>query len=298
LTAEIALNYVELCAARTELALTRANLAVQKDTLDIVHARASSELATDFDVARAESQVATTRALLPELEVRASEALHRIGVLVGKEPNALARELAGAAAIPTAPVVGAVGVPSDLLRRRADVRRAERELAQAAALTAQATAELFPRLSLSAALGVQSSSLSRIFDGDSGTFSVGPSLTAPIFASGALRANVRAQGAREEQALALYEQAALVALLEVEDALVAQDRERVRLASLQEAHAAARRALEISRALNSEGLVDFFEVLDAQRAALVTETAVAQSEAALCADTIALYKALGGGWQE
>jgi len=298
LYAELARNYVELRAARNEADLTRANLALQQDTLDLVRVRATSEMASGFDVARSETQVATTRALLPQLEVRASEALHRIGVLLGAEPNALAAELSSTAPIPESPPVRATGVPADLLRRRADIRRAERELAQATALTAQAVAELFPRLSLSAAFGVQSNSLSHLFDGDSGTFSVGPSVIAPIFNSGALRANVRVQDARQEQALVRYESTALVALREVEDALVASDRERTRLASLREAFDAAKRALELARALNREGMVDFFEVLDAQRAALSAESAVTQSEAALCSDTIAVYKALGGGWEE
>lgn len=298
LYAELARNYVELRAAQKETLLTRANLAVQQDTLDLVRVRAHSEMASEFDVARAEGQVATTRALLPQLEVRASEALHRISVLLGAEPNALASELSTPGPIPEAPAVTDTGIPSELLRRRPDIRRAERELAQAAALTAEATAELFPNLSLSGSLGVQSNSLAHLFDSDSGTFSVGPSLTAPIFNSGALRANVRAQGARQEQALVRYQESALVALREVEDALVASDRERTRLASLREALDAAKRALQLSRDLNREGMVDFFDVLDSQRVALSAESAVAQSEGALCADAIAVYKALGGGWEE
>ena len=298
LHAELARNYVELRAAQKEFALTKANLAVQQDTLDLVRVRAKSEMGSEFDVARAEGQAASTRALLPQLEVRASDASHRIAVLLGSEPNSLASELSASAPIPAAPIVRDTGVPADLLRRRPDIRRAERELAQAAALSAEATAQLYPSLSLSGALGVQSNSLAHLFDGDSGTFVVSPTLTAPIFNSGALRANIRAQGARQEQALMRYEQVILVALREVEDGLVASDRERTRLASLREAFDASKRALELSRALNKEGMVDFFEVLDAQRAALAAESAVAQSEGALCANTIAVYKALGGGWED
>ena len=297
LCAEVAFNYVELRAAQREESLTRANLAAQEDTLGLVRARARAQMSSDFDVARAEGQAATTRALMPQFEVRASQAIHRIGVLLGVEPNALAPELSTPAPIPASPPVAATGIPSDLLRRRADMRRAERELAQAAALTAQATAELFPRLSLSAALGLEADSLGKLFEDGSGTFVVSPNLSAPLFNSGALRAAVRVQGARQEQALALYEQSALVALREVEDALVAQDRERTRLEALREAFAAADTALELSREMNREGLADFFEVLAAQRDALNAESAVARSEAELCAGTIAVYKALGGGWE-
>jgi len=297
LCAEVALNYVELRSAQREQALTQANLEAQEDTLGLVRVRARAQLSSEFDVARAEGQAATTRALMPQFEVRISQAIHRIGVLLGVEPNALAGELSVPGPIPASPAVAATGVPAQLLRRRADVRRAERELAQAAALTAQATAELFPRLSLSAALGLEADSLGKLFEDGSGSFVVSPNLSAPLFNSGRLRASVRVQGARQEQALALYEQSALLALREVEDALVAQDRERTRLAALREAFAAAGTALELSREMNREGLADFFEVLAAQRDALGAESAVARSEAELCAGTIAVYKALGGGWE-
>lgn len=297
LFAEVARNYVELRATQRELELTRSNLATQQDTLDLVGVRARAGMATDFDVARAQTQVANTRSFIPQLEAREAQASFRIAVLLGQEPHAVERELSSVQPIPLAPPVTALGVPSSLLRRRADVRQAERELAQAAALSAQASAALFPQVSISASLGVAADTFSGLFDDGSSVVAISPSLSAPIFNSGALRAQVRAQGALQAQALARYQQAALVALREVEEGLVATDRERVRLESLREALASSRRALDLARELNSRGLVDFFEVLAAQGAAFAAESNVAQSEGLVCTNSIALYKALGGGWE-
>ena len=298
IVAEIGRSYVELRAAQQAIDLTRANLEAQEETLELVRVRARAELASDLDVARAEGQAATTRALLPQLEMRQSEALHRLAVLQGNSPSDRDGALATRAAIPKAPILIHTGTPADLIRRRPDVRRAERELARAAALSAQATAELFPSISLTAAIGLQANTFAKLLDGDSTTFSVGPSLTAPIFHSGALRANVRAQGARQQQAMDAYELAALNALREVEDALVGVDRERVRMNSLGAAVVAGQRALELARLLNREGLADFFDVLDAQRTVLAAQLALSESEARHCTAAIALYKASGVGWRK
>ena len=298
LCAEVARQYVELRAAQEAAALTRANLEAQLSTVELVGVRARAQMASDLDLARAEAQAASTRALLPQLEARASAARHGLAVLLGLAPGALNVELASAAEVPEAPVMDAAGVPADLLLRRPDLRGAERELAGAAALSSEARAELFPRISLGAALGLQANRVGDLLDGDSKTFSVGPGLFAPLFQSGALRANVRAQDARAAQARLRYEQAVLNALREVEDALVAADRERARQASLAEALAASRRALGLAQDMQRTGLADFFDVLEAQRTALTAETALAESRGRLCTNTLLLYKALGGGWSE
>jgi NodT family efflux transporter outer membrane factor (OMF) lipoprotein len=297
LFAEVARNYVELREAQQQLVLTNSNLALQQDTFELIGVRSRAGFATDFDVARAQAQVANTRAILPQLGLREIQARHRLSVLLGLGPHALDEELQPVAQVPSAPPIAETGVPSDLLRRRADVRRAERELARAAALSAQSTAALFPKLSLSAGLGLDAKSFSKLFDDGSGAFAVSPSLSAPIFNSGALRANVRAQGAAQEAALARYQQTALTALREVEDALAAADRERTRLVALREALESSRYALGLSRELFTRGLADFFEVLAAQTVALEAEGSVVRSEAALATSAIALYKALGGGWE-
>src|SRR5439155_353327 len=176
-------------------------------------------------------------------------------------------------------------------------RRAERQLAQQSELTSAATADLCPRLSLGASLGEQSQHLSDLFKGDSTAWSVGGSLVAPIFNGGALRAAVRVQDARQEQALYAYEKTVLQALADVEDALSNIARERERARALTSAVAANRRAVELSNDVYKQGLKSFYEVLDAQRALFLAESDLARSQTTLAEQSVALYKALGGGWE-
>ena len=293
---EVARAYVELRGLQRQLALTRANLALQEDTLALTEVRFRGGFAPELDVARSSALVATTRAQIPSLDAQALAAVHRIGVLLGEPPEALRAELADAAPIPVAPAEVALGVPGDVLRRRPDVARAERELARAASLSAQATADLYPRFVIGASYGRQSLEGGDLFDAASEAWSVGPSLVAPLFRGGALRARVRAADARVDQAAAAYEAAVLEALREVEDALAAVRRERARLAELERAVESNRRAAELATDLQARGLVDFFEVLDAQRQQLAAETELARSETALSTQAVALYKALAGGW--
>lgn len=300
LLGEVAREYVELRGSQRQSAILRANVDAQRQSLDLTRARFEAGLSTELDVARSQTLLSNTQALIPSLEARTSGGIHRLSVLLGAAPATLSAELA-----PTAPVpqVGAAltdfaaGLPSDLLRRRPDVRRAERELAQAAALTAEATANLYPKLTLGASLGLTSGQSNTLFEGDSKSWSIGGSLFAPIFAGDRLRAAVRVQDARQEQALVRYQQTILAALEEVENSLVNVARERERRASLAQALDASRRALELASDLHLRGLVDFFEVLDATRSNLLAESEVARSDTALASDTVALYKSLGGGWE-
>lgn len=294
LLAEVAREYVALRGAQRELAILRQNLATQRDTLDLTRARESAGLAPALDVARSEAQVETTAATVPALEASARASIHRLAVLAGEFPGGLATELAAEAPIPVAPVEVAVGLPLDVVRRRPDVRGAERELARETALAAQATAELYPRLTLSASFGQEARTASDLFDASSNAWSIGGGLLAPLFRGGALRANLRAQEARRAQAALRWKGVVLDALREVEDALANVARERERAARLASAVDAGRRAHVLARDLNAQGLVDFFDVLDAQRALLASESELARSQEAVTAQTIALYKALGG----
>lgn len=251
-------------------------------------------MSPELDVARSLAQVETTAAAIPAFESAASSAVHRLSVLLGALPGELVGELATAAPIPLAPQDIGVGLPLEVVRRRPDVRRAERELARETALTAQATAELYPRLTLSASLGQEARQMSDLFDASTNAWSVGGGLLAPLFQGGTLRANLRAQESRQAQAALAWKGTVLNALREVEDALVGIAREREREARLASAVAASQRALALSRDLNTQGLVDFFDVLDVQRAVLVSESELVVSRAALTASTVALYKALGG----
>jgi multidrug efflux system outer membrane protein len=297
LLGDVAREYVDLRGTQRLLAVTQGNADVQRQWLDLIRAQSAAGLATDLDIARAEALLASTTAQIPALESARAASVHRLALLLGETPGALDAELAETRPIPVPPDTLAVGLPADLVRRRPDVRSAERQIAQAAALSAEATSNLFPRLTLSGTFGVQSRSTGNLLDGASQTWSIGPSLLAPIFAGGRLRANVRAQDAREQQAVIRYEKTVLQALTEVEDALVAATRGRERVKSLESGLASSRRALDLAWQLHQRGLADYFQVLDAQRTQLSAESDLARGVTDLSSQTVALYKALGGGWE-
>jgi len=190
-----------------------------------------------------------------------------------------------------------VGLPSELLRRRPDVRRAERQLAAATARIGVQTAELFPRFSLTGAAGLQSISASDWFTGGSKFWSAGPTVQWRVFDAGRIRANIRVQTAKQEEALAAYEKAVLISLQDVENALVAYAQEQVRSRSLKDEADAEQRAVELANELYTKGLADFLNVLDAQRSLYQAQDRLVQSQKAVSQNLVALYKALGGGWE-
>lgn len=294
LLGEVAREYVSLRGAQREVAIVRSNLVLQRDTYELTRGREQAGFVPALDVARSLAQVEDTAASIPALEADARASIHRLGVLVGDGPGALASELEVAAPIPLAPAEIAVGVPLDVVRRRPDVRRAERELARETALTAQATAELYPRLILSGGIGQQSQKLSELFESGNTAWSLGAGLLAPIFRGGTLRANVRAQEARREQAAISWKATVLEALREVEDALSQLAGEREREQRLTASVAASRRAVELAGDLNTQGLADFFQVIEAQRTLLAAESQLARSQTEVTARTVVLYKSLGG----
>jgi NodT family efflux transporter outer membrane factor (OMF) lipoprotein len=297
LLGDVAGNYIDLRGFQRRIAVARANLNAQQDTLDLTKVRFRAGLASYLDVAQAEAQVNTTAAQIPTLERSLKQAAHRLAVLLGLEPGALWTELSGDAPIPALPPEVLVGLPSELLRRRPDIRRAERQLASATAGTGAATADLYPRFFLTGLAGLQSISTSDWFTGGSRFWSVGPTISWPVFTAGRIRANIEVRSAQQEQALIQYEQAILTALEDVEDALVSYSTEQARHRSLVEAVAANRLAVEMSNELYLKGLQDFLSVLDSQRSLFTSESDLAQSEAAMASNLVALYKALGGGWE-
>jgi outer membrane protein TolC len=238
---------------------------------------------------------------VPALQSGVRTAENRLAVLVGVAPGGLAEELGAelgeARPIPVPPSEVAVGAPADLLRRRADVRRAERELAAETARIGVARAELLPRLTLGGSLGVESEGTGDLFERDSGVFGIGPSLRWNLFDGGRLRRLVEARDARARQALVRWERTVLVALEEAENAMTAFVRERSRRLSLVLASTQARRAVALARTQYREGLTDFQAVVDTERTVASLEDELAQSEAAIATSAIALYKALGGGWE-
>jgi NodT family efflux transporter outer membrane factor (OMF) lipoprotein len=297
LLAELARAYIELRAAQRQWTLTQDGIRSQEDTLALTRARFQAGVTGELDVAQAEAQVASTRASLPPLEAEAERAMHRLAVLTGLAPRALVDELRAEAPIPAPPSELALGLPSQLLRRRPDVRRAERSLHAATARIGAAKADLLPRLTLTGAFGFESDKLSNLGRWDSRVWSWGPRLRWPIFAAGSIAANIEVQNARQEEALQAYERAVLIALEDVENAVVNHQKERRRLDDLVAAVAASRRALAMARELYTKGLIDFLNVLQAERSVLDLEVRLAQSQSQLASAAVALYKALGGGWE-
>jgi NodT family efflux transporter outer membrane factor (OMF) lipoprotein len=297
LVADVARVYTELRGAQRRLRILDDVLLSQRDTLDIVKARFEAGLVAALDVSFAEGFLAATESRRPVLERSIQASIHRLGVLLGREPTSLLRELEPVGEIPLVPPEIPASLPSELLSRRPDLRRAERELAAATARIGVARADLFPRFSITGSFGRLSDDPSELARGSSDFWSIVPGFRWPVLSGGRIRANVRVQEARAEQALLRYRSAVLTALEEVENALSAYTRERRREKSLEQAVLANRRALELARQRYVSGLESFLSVLDAERSLDASEDAWVESQTSSVVALIALYKSLGGGWQ-
>ncbi|MDQ7838975.1 MAG: efflux transporter outer membrane subunit [Thermodesulfobacteriota bacterium] len=297
LLAEVARNYLEVRGNQHRLAIARQNIQAQRQVVELTHGRFEAGIGSALDIAQAEGQLANTEAREPALESSIRQAIHRLGVLLGQEPGALLAELLKEAPIPTTPPEVPVGLPSQLLLRRPDIRRAERELASATARIGVATADLFPRFSLTGLAGFQSTNLTDLFGSGSGYWILGPTVRWPIFNAGRIRANIEVQNALQEQALIRYEKTILNSLEEVENALVAYSKEQLSRRALAEAVDSSRKAADIANELYTKGLVNFLDVLDGERSLYQSEDQLAQSDQRIATDLIALFKALGGGWE-
>jgi NodT family efflux transporter outer membrane factor (OMF) lipoprotein len=299
LAGEVGTNYLNLRGFQQQIAIARKNLAAQKKTADITHRRFEAGFVSRLDVANADAQVATTEAQIPILEASARSAIYSLGVLLGQEPAALAKELSQESPIPLTPPEVPVGLPSDLVRRRPDIRRAEAQVHAANARIGVATADLFPRFFLTGSVGLSSADLTRLGNLSTSKFwSLGPSVTWPVFAGGRIRANIEVQNALQEQALIAYQKTVLTALQDVETALVVYTKEQEHQKALATAVSSNRQAVDLAMRLYVAGKTDFLNVLNAQRSLFATEDALTQSTRTLGTNLIALYKALGGGWEK
>jgi multidrug efflux system outer membrane protein len=296
LLGDVARSYLELRGAQEQLRILEKTVRSESDTLELAKARFEAGLGTDLDVARAEGLLQATEAERPVLERRARQAVYRLGVLLGKQPGALASELETPRAIPPVPPEVPLTLPSELLSRRPDLRRAERELAAATARVGVARADLFPRFSIVGSFGRLSEDAGDLTSGASQFWRVIPAVRWPIFSGGRIRANIRVQDARQEQALRQYEKSILTSLEEVENALSAHARERARQESLRASVASNRRALDLATDRYTSGLESFLSVLDAQRSVYAAEDQLVQSERNVAVNLVAVYKTLGGGW--
>jgi NodT family efflux transporter outer membrane factor (OMF) lipoprotein len=297
LTSEVALNYLDLRGFQRQIAIARQNLAAQEDTARLVRRRQEGGFIRRLDVANTDAQVASTRSQIPRLEQAERQTIYNIALLLGLEPSALIAELERDAAIPPSPAEVPVGLPSDLLRRRPDIRRAEANLHAATARVGVATADLFPRFSLTGSLGTSGANARSLGNASSAFWSIGPSISWPIFSAGSIRANIRVQNESQNQAAIFYEQSVLTALRDVESSLVAYAREQQRRVSLREAVDINRERVQMAQKLYAGGETDSLNVLDAQRSLLAVEDALVQSDVAVASNLVFLYKAMGGGWE-
>lgn len=303
LLAEIARDYVAARALGRRILIAKANLRDQSNSLTLTQQRFQMGFAPELDVFQARSLLASTQSQVPMLENEQEEAIHRLGVLLGREPEAFKAMLSDVAPIPGGGDPDAIavripaGLPSDLLRRRPDIRGAEREIAAATARVGVATADLFPKFYITGTAGLESISTSDFFFATSRMWTVGPSMTWRIFSAGRIRATIAARNAQEEQALYNYRKTVLCALAEVEDALVAYGKERTRHEALLTSAQAFKQSAMLARERYEEGYSSYINVLEAQRSLYTAQDAVAQSDQQLVDYLIGFYKALGGGWQ-
>ena len=288
--AEVALNYVELRTFQQRHMIAVRNLENQEEALEIVRAQVTAGATSGLDLEQATSNVAATQAQLPSLHQNISRAQNRLSVLLGETPGSRAEELSEFRELPVPPIEIAVGVPAEVLRRRPDVRAAERQLAAETAQVGVATAELYPKFMLNGSIGIDSLSIS------GAAYTIGPEMSWRMFDGGRTRREIEIQNTVQEQALIAYEGTILEALEDVENSMTDFAQEQVRLRWLRESSEAASQAAQLAASRYEAGASPFLEVLDAQRTSLSAEDTQAASEGQVVSHLIRLYKSLGGGW--
>jgi len=297
LQGDVARAYIDLRAAQLRRSVLDDDLKSQREILDLTRDRARFGMGNDVDVANAAAQVTSTEALLPQATAQISQDINQLSLLLALPPGALRGELDSAKPVPPVPPEVPVGLPADLARRRPDIRRAEAQLHAATAEIGVAVADLFPRLTLNADAGIQASRFADLSNWAGRFFSLGPSLEIPIFSGGARQANVRLQDTKAQEAAVAYAGTVLSALHEVENALVAYGTEQTRRASLEATLVQNRTALTLAQQRYQSGIAGFLDVLYAERTLQQTELSFTDSTATVSTDLVAVYKALGGGWQ-
>jgi NodT family efflux transporter outer membrane factor (OMF) lipoprotein len=295
--AELARDYIELRATQTLLSITQNNLKLARDTVKLTRLQLTEGVTTNLDVANASAQVASIEARLPPLEARRDALINALSLLLGEGPGALGKALADASAIPSLPAQAPIGFPSELVRRRPDIRRAEAQLHSATAEIGVAKADFYPQITLTGSLGSQSLQLSSLGDWASHQFVFGPSISLPIFQGGRLKGTLELRKAQQQEAAIVFQRTVLQAWHEVDDALSAYDAEQRRRDRLKEVVQQDQVALAVAQQRYREGAIDFLNVLTVQRDLLNAESDLAQSRATAAVNLVTLYKALGGGWE-
>ncbi len=297
LIAEVARNYFELRGLQNQLQTAKKNADNQRKTLEITQVRLESGRGTELDTARATAQLDYTLSTIPPLENSIQQAIHRLSVLTGQLPGTLTEKLSANAPLPKIPKTINIGQPAELLRRRPDIRVAERTLAAATARIGVATADLFPRVTFVGTIALEAGTLAGLGAASSDTYSLGPRISWAALSMNRVFAQIKATDAHAEAGLAQYEQTVLNALEETENALVNYNRERSRCKLLTLAAQAGEKAYRLAHLRYSEGVSDFLTVLDVESRLLQDQSRLAQSETNTVTALAALYKALGGGWE-
>ncbi len=298
LTAEIANDYLTLRALQSRIALGEAELERQKGVFALIGARRQTGFVTNLDVNQQSTVVATAAAQIPQLEAQARGQIHALGVLVGETPEALTTQLGVPGALPPPPPSLPTGLPSELLRRRPDVREAERKLAASNARIGEQIANLYPKLELIGLASFASSSIGNLLSADNFASAAVGMASQPIFDAGRRHASVRVAREETTQAALAYRAAILVALRDVEDALARYTAEETRRTNLVSSLAAAQGSLKIAEDQYRTGFVTFINVYQAQIAVFNAQDQLTQSDGQIVTDLVAIYKALGGGWSE
>ena len=301
LAAEVARIYVSIRTLQTQLELARENVVLQTESLRIAQIRFDNGATSNLDVQQAKSNLTSTQASIPALTSSLYQAINGLAVLMGKPPGKLKLDPIYNSGIPVAPALIATGIPSELLRRRPDVRSAEFQAASQSALVGVAEGDLYPRFALFGSIGVQasdtgSSDAGDLFSSDSVFYSAGPTFSWNIFNYGQIRNNVRVEDARYQQTLVNYQDTVLRAYQETEDAMIGFLQAQIEARFREQSAVAAQRATELANIQYREGATDFQRVIDSERSLVAQQDAWTTARGNIALNLIALYKALGGGW--
>jgi multidrug efflux system outer membrane protein len=294
LVSDVATLYFNLLERDEELAISRDTVDTRRETLRILRLRFREGISPELDVRRAEGELAAATNTVPDLERQVRQLENALSLLLGRNPGPIPRGRALTAY--TVPLEVPAGLPSVLLERRPDVRQAEQQLVAANARIGQAKAAFFPRITLTGSYGVESRELAMLFTGPAQVWSFGPSISAPIFNAGRVRAGVDFAEAQRDEALAQYRRVVQTAFREVEDALIAHRKNREEVIEDQTQVAAYREVVRLARLRYFNGVGTQFEVLDAERQLLAAQLATARTIGDQLGALVQLYKALGGGW--
>jgi NodT family efflux transporter outer membrane factor (OMF) lipoprotein len=296
--AEVARDYLQLRGIQETLRITQQNLTTAQQSLQLTRERAVGGLGNDLDVANAQAQVQTVQSQIPNLEQQRDQTINAIALLLGEQPGALANELVPPRPIPPVPATVPVGLPSELARRRPDIRQAEAQLHSSTADIGVAQAAFYPTITLSGSMGIQALQFKDLGSwAGAGQYAFGPSLTLPIFEGGRLTGTLHLRERQQQEAAVTYQKTVLQAWHDIDDALLAYSAEQRRRDRLGAAVASNQTALRLARQRYAEGLSTFLDVLTAQQNLLQAQQQYADSTATVCSDLVALYKALGGGWE-